>query len=318
MSARSTAVVAVSLALLAASLGTTKVAGAADAGVDAGATDAGTTTTFSFDPPGQLVTGSGKGRVDMTVYAPGIRFPIEKGPAFANSQVWGHGGNEGTGGQCDKENFSYPWHDNYCETRDWDMPLCPGGVGHQGQDIRAASCKPGVHPTVAVADGTITSIGSYSVYLTTADGTRFDYLHMQDVVVKEGQKVKRGDPMGKVSNQFGGSATTVHLHFNIKQNVAGVGSVFVPPYLSLTHAYNTLLGLDPPDAGPPVVAPPPAAPPAQAAPIPTEPAPAPAPEGDSGCTFAPSSSGTTTSFGAVLGLAALGLAAARRHKRRAR
>lgn len=321
MSARSTAIVTASLALLAASLATTKVAGAADAGVDAGAdaaaTDAGTTATFSFDPPGQLVPGSGKGRVDMNVYAPGIRFPIENGPAFANSQVWGHGGNNGTGGQCDKENFSYPWHDNYCETRDWDMPLCPGGVGHQGQDIRAASCKAGVHPTVAVADGTITSIGSYSVYLTTADGTRFDYLHMQDVVVKEGQKVKRGDPMGKVSNQFGGSATTVHLHFNIKQNVAGVGSVFVPPYLSLTKAYNTLLGLDPPDAGPPVVAPPPAAPPAQAAPIPTEPEPAPAPEGDSGCTFAPSSSTTTTSFGAIFALAALGMAAARRHKRRA-
>jgi MYXO-CTERM domain-containing protein len=322
MSARSTTLVALSLALLAASLGTTTVAGAADAGAgDAGAADSGATATFSFDPPGQLVTGSGKGRVDMNVYAPGIRFPIESGPAFANSQVWGHGGNNGPGGQCDKENFSYPWHDNYCETRDWTMPLCPGGVGHQGQDVRAASCKPGVHPTVAVADGTITSIGSYSVYLTTADGTRFDYLHMQDVVVKEGQKVKRGDPMGKVSNQVAGSATTVHLHFNIRQNVDGVGSVFVPPYLSLTQAYHTLLGLDAPDASAPDAAPPPAPPPTtQAAPLPTEPEPAPAPEGDSGCAFAPfsaTSSGTTTSFGAVLALVALGMVAARRHKRRA-
>jgi MYXO-CTERM domain-containing protein len=315
MSARSSLVVAASLALLAASLGTTTVAGAADAGApDAG--DAGASATFSFDPPGQLVAGSGKGRVDMNIYAPGIRFPIESGPAFANSQVWGHGGNNGPGGQCDKENFSYPWHDNYCETRDWTMPLCPGGVGHQGQDVRAASCKAGVHPTVAVADGTITSIGSYSVYLTTADGTRFDYLHMQDVVVKEGQKVKRGDPMGKVSNQFAGSATTVHLHFNIRQNVAGVGTVFVPPYLSLMTAYHTLLGLDPPDAGAPVT-PPPTPPPAQAAPTPTVPEPPPAPEGDSGCSFAPSSPATAP-FGAALALAALGMAVARRHKRRAR
>ena len=285
-----------------ASLGTTQLAAAAD--------------PFTYDPPGQLVNGSGKGRVDTKVYAPGMRFPIESGPAFANSQVWGHGGNEGTGGQCDKENFSYPWHDNYCETRDWDMPLCPGGQGHQGQDIRAASCKAGVHPTVAVADGTITSIGSYSVYLTTADGTRFDYLHMQDVAVKEGQKVKRGDPMGKVSNQFGGSATTVHLHFNIRQNVAGVGSVYVPGYLSLVKSYETLQGLDLPDAGPPPAAPPPADPPTvQAAPVTTEPEPAPASD-DGGCASTGSTS-TPASFGAVLALAGLGMAVARRRKRRA-
>lgn len=310
-------------ALVAASLATSTLAvaadgGATDAGADADAADGG---TFSYAPPGQLVAGSGKGRVDMNVYAPGMRFPIENGPAFANSQVWGHGGNEGTGGQCDAENFSYPWHDNYCETRDWDMPLCPGGVGHQGQDIRAASCKAGVHPTVAVADGTITSIGSYSVYLTTADGTRFDYLHMQDVVVKEGQKVKRGDPMGKVSNKFGGSATTVHLHFNIRQNVAGVGSVYVPGYLSLVKSYETLLGLDAPDAAAPDAAPPPAkAPELQEAPRPSEPEPAPAPEEDGGCTFAPSAAGgsqNAASFGAALALVALGMVAARRHKRRA-
>ena len=315
MSTRHSALVATALV---ATLALTNVANAADAGV----TDAGATGPFSYAPPGQLVAGSGKGRVDMNVYAPGMRFPID-GPAFANSQVWGHGGNEGTGGQCDKENFSYPWHDNYCETRDWDMPLCPGGQGHQGQDIRAASCKAGVHATVAAADGTITSIGSYSVYLTTADGTRFDYLHMQDVAVKEGQKVKRGDPLGKVSNQFGGSATTVHLHFNIKQNLAGVGSVYVPGYLSLVKSYEAMLSPAVPDASVPEP-PPPAAKPAPFKAAPSEPDPvAPAAADDSGCTFAPASSrssrssGTTESFGAVLALAALGMVAFRRHKRRA-
>lgn len=199
---------------------------------------------FTYDPPGKLAPGSGSGRVDANVYAPGIRFPIETGPAYANSQVWGNGGGSGPDNtsQCDQENFSYPWRDNYCETRSWTMPLCPGDVGHQGQDIRAATCKKGVHWAVAVADGTITSIGSYSVYLTTPDGTRFDYLHMQDVEVSVGQKVKRGDHMGKVSNQFGGESTTVHLHFNIRQNVAGLGMVYVPPYLSLVAAYETLIG----------------------------------------------------------------------------
>ena len=202
---------------------------------------------FSFKDPGDLAPGSGKGRVDNTVYAPGIRFPIEDGLAFANSQVWGHGGNSGPGGsQCDKENFSYPWRDNFCETRSWDMPLCPAGVGHQGQDIRSSDCIKLKHWGVAATDGTITSIGSYTVYLTAADGTRYDYLHMDGVVVKVGQLVKRGDHLGMVSNNFGGSATTVHLHFNIRQNVKNVGVVFVPPYMSIIQAYKA--SLTPPPA----------------------------------------------------------------------
>jgi murein DD-endopeptidase MepM/ murein hydrolase activator NlpD len=197
----------------------------------------------SYNPPGQLVSGSGSGRADSTVYAPGIRFPIEAAPAFANSQVWGHGGLNGPGGgQCDTENFSYPWSDNYCETRSYSMPLCPTSTGHQGQDVRAATCDKNLHWVVAVTDGTITNIGSYSVYLTAADGTRFDYLHMGSLQVAVGARVTRGSRIGKVSNEFGGEATTVHLHVNIRQDIAGVGNVYVPPYLSLIRAYEQLLG----------------------------------------------------------------------------
>ncbi len=204
---------------------------------------------FSYNPPGQLVAGSGSGRADEMVYAPGMRFPIEEGPAFANSQVWGHGGSSGPGGdQCDVENFSYPWWDNYCETRSWDMPLCPAGVGHQGQDIRASSCEKNVHWVVAAESGTVTSIGSYSVYITAADGTRYDYLHMGSVQVAVGEDVQKGQHIGKVSNEFGGTSTTVHLHFNLRQDVSGVGNVYVPPYKSLIAAYQQLIGppVDPP------------------------------------------------------------------------
>lgn len=206
---------------------------------------------FSYRDPGDLAAGSGRGRVDFAVYAPNIRFPIEAAPAYANSQVWGRGGSHGSGGsQCDVQNFAYPWHDNYCETRDWEMPLCPAGEGHQGQDIRAASCMAGVHWAVAVTDGRITSIGSYTVYLTAADGTRYDYLHMSDVTVQVGDRVTRGQRLGKVSNKFGDSSTTVHLHFNILQNVDGVGMVFVPPYVSLIESYRVLLGLSGEPDGP--------------------------------------------------------------------
>jgi len=193
---------------------------------------------FTYHPPGDLVPGSGDGRVDEKVYVPGMLFPIE-GKAYANSQVYGNGGLYGPGGgQCDAVNYSYPWRDNYCEKRSWGMPLCPSGIGHQGQDIRAETCQKDVHWSVASVDGTITSVGSYSVYLTAEDGTRHDYLHMDSVQVSVGQKVTRGTKLGRVSNNFGGTATSVHLHFNLRQNVASLGMVYVPTYLSLVKSYE--------------------------------------------------------------------------------
>lgn len=216
-------------------------AGAIGAGVWLAAPVSKAEEPFSYNPPGVLVAGSGEGRADENVYAPGMRFPLEKGPAYLNSQVWGYGGSQGPGGgQCDPPNREYPWWDNYCETRTWDMPLCPAGTGHQGQDLRAGDCEKDTHWVVAGADGEITSIGSYTVYLTTEDGTRYDYLHMGSVQVTVGQKVARGARLGKVSNEFGGTPTTIHLHFNLRQNVAGVGIVFVPPYMSLVTSYQDL------------------------------------------------------------------------------
>src|SRR5690606_35500425 len=133
---------------------------------------------WSYHPPGDLEPGSGTGLEEYTVFSPGMRFPLESGPAFPNSQVYRPGGLYGGGGsQCDGVNYDYPWRDNYCESREWDMPLCPSGAGHQGQDIRAASCEKSVHWTVATQAGQVTNIGSDSVYVTAPDGTRFDYLH---------------------------------------------------------------------------------------------------------------------------------------------
>jgi hypothetical protein len=198
---------------------------------------------FSYDPPGVLVPGSGEGRVDEIVYAPGMRFPMESGPAYPNSQVWGHGGSQGPGGgQCHENNYSYPWQDNYCETRSWNMPMCPSGTGHQGQDIRPSTCEDDVHWEVAAAAGTVTNIGSYSVYVTAADGTRFDYLHGSSVGVSVGQGVDEGQRLCRTSNAFGGTPTTIHLHFNIRQDVGGIGIAFVPPYMSLVKSYEALMG----------------------------------------------------------------------------
>ncbi len=204
--------------------------------------------TFTFEPAGQLIDGSGEGFEDDTVYVPGLRFPLERAPAYLNSQVHGRGGFLGPGGrECDAENYAYPWRDNFCEERRFRVPLCPAGTGHQGQDIRPSSCEPDVHWAVASVSGTIVRIGSFSVTLIGEDGTEHRYLHLEpsSLVVREGDRVIRGDRIGRVSNTFfdrdgNRVPTTIHLHYDIQQNLDG-RNLFVSPYASLVASYQALL-----------------------------------------------------------------------------
>ena len=203
--------------------------------------------TFSYMPPGDLLPDSGTGQTEQINYAPSMRFPMEMGQAYANSQVYMHGGYLGPGGgQCNDANYSYAWRDNFCETRGYSTPLCPAGTGHQGQDIRPASCQDDTHWAVAAEDGTITSIGSYSVRLMTDEGVRYTYLHLDKdtLLVEVGDEVERGDRLGFVSNEFGDSATTIHLHFEIKMAMTtpdGLQNTVVPPYMALVDSYERLL-----------------------------------------------------------------------------
>jgi murein DD-endopeptidase MepM/ murein hydrolase activator NlpD len=207
---------------------------------------------WPHEPPGGLASGSGSGATDPTVWAAGMRFPMKAAPAYANSQVYGYGGfaAPGPGGQCDPRNYSYPWRDNFCETRSWTNGMCPAGRGHQGQDIRPASCEKKVHEVVAAENGRITSIGSYTVTLLGDSGRIYRYLHMDMAGVHAlfpdaaSRTVARGQTLGKVSADFGGSATTIHLHFEIKAPVdtgSGPTVMFVPTYPSLVDSYGRLL-----------------------------------------------------------------------------
>ncbi len=207
-----------------------------------------TGTPFSFDPPGELPANTGDGVKVETIYAPGMRYPLEAAPSFPNSQVYGHGGGSGpAGSQCNVANYSYPWRDNFCEKRSWDTSICPSAKGHQGQDIRPATCKKDAHWAVAAEAGQITNIGSYTVTLTADSGIRYRYLHMtmSALAVALGDRVTRGQRLGFVSNDFGGAATTIHLHFEIKTTVAlpnGTSQIhFAPPYTSLVDSYKRLL-----------------------------------------------------------------------------
>jgi hypothetical protein len=239
--------------------------------------------TFTYHSPGDLLPGSGmrghSGRADYTVYSK-IRFPLAGAPAFANSQSFSHWGDcDQTGrvaiGQLAKTaiyrcrvntlplmadesfNYAYPWRDNFCEHRYFFVGDCPGGLGHQGQDIRPSSCaqrieganrcEPYQHDVVAARDGMVLrtpgEIAFYIVTNTTNERVRFRYLHMfpkfldQDHMVS-GRVVQEGEVVGKVGNFLRRErATTYHLHFDI-QVPTKYGWVFVNPYLSLVAAYE--------------------------------------------------------------------------------
>jgi hypothetical protein len=244
---------------------------------------------FTYRSPGGIIPGTGfrgqSGRADYTVYSK-MQFPIATAPAYANSQSFlnwgmcdstgrvglgmiGHtaayrcriGGPELVNDESATPNYAYPWRDNFCEHRYFDVGQCPAGLGHQGQDIRPSSCKqrvegahrcePYQHDIVAVRGGMVLRAGgemAANLFVNEAgEHIRFRYLHMSphmldaDAVVS-GRLLREGEVFGKVGNFFRRErATSYHLHFDM-QVPTRYGWVFVNPYMTLVGAYERLIG----------------------------------------------------------------------------
>jgi hypothetical protein len=235
----------------------------------------GTADAFAFYAPGNLAQGTGSGpqrggTADWSVYVPQMAFPIRHShSAWLNSQIYapGGGGYRGRGpdNQCAVQNYSYPWRDNFCEKRpgtNRESLNCPSQQIHQGVDIRGgsggwrgSSCyqmawqgEQAMVPVVAAEDGRVEYSRApykYTLLLITDEGRVFRYLHLErtSLAVKPGTAVRKGETIGFVSNYFGRSQTTHHLHFEISQNVAGKGFSHVAPYMSLVRAYERDHGL---------------------------------------------------------------------------
>ena len=214
-----------------------------------------------------------------------MRFPIAFAPAYVKSQSFmpwgdcyrtgmiGRMGKKGAPYRCkindkplvfDKlaaENFTYPWRDNFCELRDFLVGQCPGGYGHQGEDIRPAQCVlnnaeadrclPYQDYVAAVHDGVIRRmpgyLGAYIVTNNENEFVRFRYLHMNPQFMDadgllNGRQVSQGEIIGKVAT-WGDfkNGTSYHLHFNI-QVFTSIGWVWVNPYMTLVAAYERLMG----------------------------------------------------------------------------
>jgi murein DD-endopeptidase MepM/ murein hydrolase activator NlpD len=198
---------------------------------------------FRAEPPGNLIARSGQGVSSSTIYAPGILFPVSAKPVYLNSQVWNIGGANGPrGGWSDPRNYKYPWRDNFCEKRPkYKTPACPAGTGHQGVDIRPSKWKnQDNQKAVAVEAGVIVHLGSYMVTLAGDSGTHYNYLHLRNLRVHVGDRVTAGKVIGTISNNFGKTPTTYHLHFEMRQNRNGRGWQHVPPYTSLLAAYERM------------------------------------------------------------------------------
>ncbi len=231
---------------------------------------------FGFNPPGQLVPGSGKGLADKGDWSPGMRFPIRTAPDYPNSQVFGIGGafyaGPAHGGWSDPRNFQYPWGDTFCEARPGAKrpnKACPGDDGHQGQDIRAATPADRTYEVVAPEDGKVVSIQDFAVIFLGDSVRRYVLLHMHPEDVKArmpaDHRYRRGQTIGLVSNYFGYSydkktgkyvanLTTRHLHFEIMLPVkegstpsaaSRTGWHWVSPYVALVCSYQNLLDSQP-------------------------------------------------------------------------
>ena len=203
-------------------------------------------SVFTYHPAGSLIPGTGmkghNGKPDTTVYAR-MRFPLAAAPAYANSQSFMHWGDcDQTGrrpwprtkdaayrcrvnskplvfNEAAPENYSYPWRDNFCEHRHFFVGQCPGGLGHQGQDIRPATCKlrndgadrcdAYLDDVVAVRDGMILREHWHEAFLlyvnTASERIRFRYMHMHPGQMNQskllsGRLVNEGEVIGKLGN----------------------------------------------------------------------------------------------------------------------
>ena len=152
--------------------------------------------SLPHDAPGLLQDKTARfetsvGVTDPSVVAPLMRFPVETGPAFLNSQIFMFGGggynygggeiytNPNVGQENDPANFDYPWRDNFCEVRTRGNGLCAAGVGHHGQDIRPATCDNGASLAVAPEDGFVRRIGqTHLVEIYGDSGLVYKFLHI--------------------------------------------------------------------------------------------------------------------------------------------
>ena len=212
---------------------------------------------FTYRRSGDIIARTGarrqSGRADHTVYSQ-IRFPLVRVPVAIRSQSFS---------RRDKTRLvdgAYPWRDNFCEDRSFNVGQCASGFGHQGQDIRPRPCASEEskevcddkrQTIVAVRDAVVIRAPKQQAATlqvnTRTEHIRFRYMHMNPSAMDadgllNGRRVIEGDRIGVVSNYLDRPAgTSRHLHFDV-QVFTRDGWLWVNPYITLISAYERLIG----------------------------------------------------------------------------
>jgi murein DD-endopeptidase MepM/ murein hydrolase activator NlpD len=124
--------------------------------------------------------------------------------------------------------FAFPARGVHTFSNDWHQPRGGGTRQHMGCDIMASMGT----PAVACVNGTVTLVtegGNAGKYLRlTMDGssTFFYYMHMQDITVTVGQKVRAGDLVGHIGDTGNARGGPPHIHFEVHPG----GGAAVNPY----------------------------------------------------------------------------------------
>jgi len=208
---------------------------------------------FTYRPSGDIIARTGarrqSGRADNTTYSQ-IRFPLMRVPVAIRSQSFARRDRTRLVGG------TYPWRDNFCEDRSFNVGQCASGFGHQGQDIRprpcsadesAEGCDNKRQAIVAVRDAVVIRAPKQQAATlqinTRTEHIRFRYMHMNPSAMDadgllNGRRVNEGELIGVVSNYLdrpGG--TSRHLHFDV-QVFTRDGWLWVNPYTTLVSAYE--------------------------------------------------------------------------------
>ena len=219
---------------------------------------------FTYRPSGDIIANSGLrkqgGHADLIAYSQ-IRFPLEKPIAFVHSQEFrARRSSDKPLDELSGGNTSYPWRDNFCEARSFNVGQCPSGFGHQGEDVRPAPCPlnaeggdrcdPRQQPVVAVRDAVVIRAPKQQAVTlqvnTRNEHVRFRYMHMNPAALDasgmlNGRPVDEGEKIGVVSNYLDHpNGTSLHLHFDV-QVFTRDGWIWVNPYVTLISAYERLL-----------------------------------------------------------------------------
>jgi murein DD-endopeptidase MepM/ murein hydrolase activator NlpD len=130
---------------------------------------------------------------------------------------------------------SYGWPVTGSVIRPFAPPEGPYGPGHRGIDIAA----PAGTPVLAAADGVVAFAGPVAggryVSIDHPDGVRTTYSWLTTIVVRAGDVVRRGDPIGGSGLGHPG-VDPAHLHLG-----ARYGGTYIDPLLLLEQ--GSVVGL---------------------------------------------------------------------------